>query len=93
MPHRVRVLVVGGVGALALAYCIQFGVWWYASPRATRILAARPVTRVEFHYTPFYWHTAIAWVPARFFVEHVLGYRSVALAAAGSDSIEIYERP
>lgn len=45
---------------------------------------------VEFQFNKVSWHTQIIWIPAFWFMEHVVGYEEAGFAAMYDQSIQRY---
>jgi hypothetical protein len=89
---KIRRLALLLLLVLPLAYIATFSAWWLTSPSETLTESGRIVRYVNFHMTPFRWHTKALWEPAFLTMEQVFGYRCVAVVAAEEDSIYTYAK-
>ena len=79
------VLIVASL-LLCGAYVGTFCVWWLRSPCWTQMMDGKPVRVVEFRWNKVYVDTHPLWAPARWFVQHILGYKPKGFVAMFEDS-------
>ena len=78
---------------LLLLYVGTFSYWWLSSPaRQVTTKDGRQVRVVEFQFNKVSWYTQIIWIPAFWFMEHVVGYGEPGFAAAYEHSVLLYVR-
>jgi hypothetical protein len=79
--------------SFAVLYCITFLYFWNEQPRERMVASGKPVIVVNFQYNRFTWFTEIIWRPAFKFMENVIGYEYLSMAAGSHDSIVTYVKP
>jgi hypothetical protein len=77
--------------ALLTLYVGTFSYWWLSSP-VSQFAAkdGRQYRVVEFQFNKVSFHTYFIWVPAFWYMEHVVGYHPAGFVASYDQSIQEY---
>jgi hypothetical protein len=81
------------VASILLAlYVSTFTYWWVRSPSSVFIDNGKRVHLVEFKWSKAYLQTEELWIPAFWFMTHVLGYEKAGSILMFENSIILYAK-
>jgi len=80
------------MAVLITLYVGTFAFFWLRSPSHFAFHNGVQYQVVDFEYNRFTWHTGVFWIPARWFMESVVGYRDIGVCSARERTVLYYAR-